>query len=84
MNFFRFFGVNKRFKKIFEVFDRVSRSLEIWSQCAPTKNLRNYRQGDAVTGNDVPMTSTPYQNFKYFFKALIHSKKSEKIHGYSW
>ena len=26
----------------------------------------------------------PIKNFKDFSKALIHSKKSEKIHGYSW
>ena len=36
-------------------------------KCVPTKNLRNSRQGDAVTGDDVPMTSTPYQKFQRFF-----------------
>ena len=51
---------------------------------APTKNLRNSRQGDAVTGDEIPMISTPYKNFKNFPKALNHSKKSEKIHGNSW
>ena len=38
-------------------------------------DLRNSRQGDASTGDDVPMTSAPYQKLFYFSKALIHSKK---------
>ena len=52
----------KNYKKIF-----FKTSKNFWNQCAPTKNMRNYRQGDAVTGDDVPMTSTPYQKLQIFF-----------------
>ena len=56
--------------KFIEVYIFTISSIEFfqnfWNQCAPTKTLRNYRQGDAMTGDDVPMTSTPYQKLQIF------------------
>ena len=58
-----------------------NRIQNFWNQCAYMKNLRNPRQGDAVTGDDVPMTSTPYQKLQIFF---LSANSLQKIWKNSW